>query len=137
MRQAKNKQVKRKIRVRKRLAARASRPRLSVFRSNQKVYVQIIDDAKSTTLISASEAEIKPPSQKITKKPATSDKKNSPTSTDNLSSKTARARLVGELIAQKASKAKIKQVVFDRGPYKYHGRVKAVAEGARSKGLVF
>lgn len=90
--------------------------RLSVFRSHRYIYAQIIDDQKGVTLASASEADLKP-SKKATK--------------------TEQARLVGEALAQKALKAKIKKVWFDRGRFRYHGRVKALAEGARKGGLKF
>lgn len=93
------------------------RPRLSVFRSNKTIYAQIIDDKARKTLVSASEKEIK---LKIKGK-----------------TKVEKARLVGEILAQKATKKKIKKVVFDRGSYRYHGRIKALAEGAKKGGLEF
>lgn len=108
---------KRKVRTRAKIKRRASRPRLSVFRSNRYIYGQIIDDEKGETLVAASDREIKKPNLKGTK--------------------TEIARLVGEKLAKKALKKGIKKVVFDRGPYKYHGRVKALAGGAREGGLVF
>lgn len=116
MKKASNKninKVRRMTRIRKKLLATTNRPRLSVFRSNMNIYAQIIDDNKAKTLVSASSKEI----------------------TD--SKKMNQATLVGKLIAQKAVKAKIKEVVFDKGAYKYHGRVKALAEGAREGGLQF
>ena len=88
-------------------------PRLSVFRSNQHIYAQLIDDIKGETLISASSHEVKG--------------KN----------KTDIAKAVGKLIAQKAKKASVEKVIFDKGQYKYHGRVKALAESARENGLKF
>lgn len=106
------------IQRRKRTAARikySGRPRLTVFRSNKAIYGQIIDDSLGKTLVSAS----------------SKDK------TIKGKGKIETASLVGELIAQKGLKAKIKKVVFDKGGYKYHGRVKALAEGARKGGLEF
>jgi len=96
-----------------------SRPRLSVFRSLNHIYAQIIDDSTSRTLVSASTVD----SQVRSK-------------TDGIA-KTKKAEVVGTLIAQKALDKGIKQVVFDRGGYRYHGRVKALAEGARKAGLEF
>lgn len=104
----------RKKRVRSQIRGSKERPRLSVFRSNKYIYGQIINDDKGVTLVAASEKEIKP----------------APT-------KTERARLVGELLGKKALKLGIKKVVFDRGSYQYHGRVKALADGARKAGLEF
>jgi large subunit ribosomal protein L18 len=96
----------------------AIRPRLSVYRSNRAIFSQIIDDEKGRTIVAASEQEI----ALKNKKPNT---------------KAERARLVGEILAKKALKKKIKKIVFDRGCYPYHGRVKALAEGARKGGLEF
>lgn len=107
--------VKRSIRVRGKLRQEKILPRLSVFRSNSKIYAQIIDDKKGHTLISAGFADLE-------KKKAT---------------KLEQAELVGVTLAQKAKKSGIEKVVFDRGSYKYHGRIKALAEGARKGGLVF
>lgn len=109
---------KRKLRVRFKVVKRPNRPRLSVFRSNTEIYVQVIDDTKGKTLAAFS-------SEKLSKKEKTEKRK------------TEIASLVGEKIAALAKKAKVKQVVFDRGGYKYHGRVKALAEAARKGGLKF
>lgn len=110
----KNKQKARRLtRIRKKIAHVSSRPRLTIFRSNVNIYAQIIDDNKAKTLVSASSKEVS--SQK----------------------KMEQAIEVGKLIAQKADKAKIKSVVFDKGSYKFHGRVKALADGAREGGLQF
>jgi large subunit ribosomal protein L18 len=105
----------RKQRVRKHLKAISDRPRLHVFRSNQYIYAQVIDDTKGVTIASASSKEL-------------DDKKLS---------KIEKATLVGELIADRSIKNKVKKVKFDRGSYKFHGRVKALAEAARNKGLEF
>jgi len=95
------------------------KPRLSVFRSHQNIYAQIIDDTNSTTLVSCStlDPEIK------------SELKYGRTCSASL--------LVGEKLAERSLKKNITQIVFDRGPYIYHGRVKALAEGARTGGLQF
>ena len=89
-------------------------PRLTVFRSNRYIYAQIIDDQKRGTLLSVSEKETK-----------------------MTGTKTERAKMVGQILAERAQAQKIKRVIFDRGSYKYHGRVKALAEGAREGGLNF
>jgi len=112
----KTQKERRKARVSIKIRGTAKRPRLSVFRSNKRIYVQLIDDRAGKTLLVASEKEIK------------SKKKQT---------KTEKAKLLGEILAKKALKRKIKQVVFDRGSFRYHGRVKALAEGARKGGLAF
>ena len=111
---------KRMARVRKALAARGNlRPRLSVFRSSKNIYAQVIDDAKGVTLAAASSLE----------KDFRSGKK---TGADK-----AAAEAIGKLIAERAAKAGVTEVVFDRGGYLYHGRVKALADAARAGGLNF
>lgn len=97
------------------------RNRISVYRSNQHIYAQIIDDVKGVTLVSASDHEIK----------------GSKKQEDNKTQKIANAQLVGELLAEKAKKKKIGKAFFDRRNYRYHGRVQALAEGARKGGLEF
>ncbi len=122
----KDKQLKRKKRhrrVRSKVVGTSKVPRLCVFRSNKHIYAQIIDDEKGHILVSASDLELK-------------NKKNSEVPKE-LKAKVAVAYMVGQLIAQRAGEKKIKKIVFDRGGYKYHGRVKALAEGARSGGLDF
>jgi len=109
---------KRKLRVRRSLTRR-ERPRLSVFRSSKHIYAQLIDDAQATTLIAASTLE-----------------KDLKTALKTGADKAA-ATAVGKLLAERAVKAGIKQVVFDRGGYRYHGRIKALADGAREGGLSF
>ena len=111
---------RRRARVRRSLKKRTNdHPRLSVFRSHKNIYVQVIDDVNGKTLAAAStlEADLK---------------KKLKTGAD-----TAAAGEVGKLVAERAKKAGIAEVVFDRGPYIYHGRVKALAEGAREGGLKF
>ena len=109
----------RRERVRKKIQGTAERPRLNVFRSLQNIYAQIIDDEKGTTLVSISTL-------------APELKGKLPTSNN-----TAAAAAVGELLAKKAMEAGIKQVVFDRAGYVYHGRIKALADAARAGGLEF
>jgi len=104
---------KRHKRIRGRIQGTAERPRLNVYRSNKHIYAQIINDKTGTVLASANDRDIK----KGTKK--------------------EKARQVGEEVATKAQKEDIKKVVFDRGGYKYHGRVEELAAGARDKGLDF
>ncbi len=106
-------------RVRKRLAGTAKCPRLNVYRSLNQIYAQVIDDSKGHTLASAStlDSELKKKLKGL--------------------KKTEQARLVGELVAERAKEQGVRQVVFDRGGYKYHGRVKALAEAARESGLKF
>lgn len=112
--------MRRAGRVRRSIKAVAGgRPRLSVFRSSKNIYVQIIDDAKGHTLAAASTLE----------KGLKGDLK---TGAD-----TAAAAAVGKLVAERAGKAGVKDVVLDRGPYLYHGRVKALADAAREGGLNF
>lgn len=106
---------RRKLRVRKNLQSfgvYATRPRLSVYRSNAHIWAQIIDDTKAATLVAFSDLGLK-------------------------GTKTQKSELVGTKIAQAANKLKIELVVFDRGSYRYHGRVKALAEAARASGLKF
>ncbi len=111
---------RRKARVRRSIRARAyGKPRLSVFRSSKQIYAQIIDDEKGATLIAASSLE--------------KDQRTDLKTGGNVDA----AKLIGKLIAERAVKAGIKDVVFDRGAYVYHGRVKALAEGAREGGLNF
>jgi large subunit ribosomal protein L18 len=111
---------RRKARVRRAIRARAyGKPRLSVFRSSKQIYAQIIDDEHGATLVAASSLE--KDQRSALKTGATVDA----------------ARVIGKLIAQRAAEKGIKDVVFDRGAYIYHGRVKALADGAREGGLNF
>ena len=107
--------VRRHRRVRKKIMGTATRPRLAVFRSNKHIYVQAIDDHAGRTIVSASTTE--------------SDLRAGATSTVDA------ARQVGKLVAERAKAAGITTVVFDRGGFKYHGRVAAIADGAREAGL--
>lgn len=113
------------------------RLRLAVFRSNKAIYAQIIDDEKRKTLVAASEKEL----VKTNEKPATRGARKKTEGTEitgvQKTSKVEKARLVGKILAEKALKKGIKKVKFDRRSYKYHGRVKALAEAAREGGLEF
>lgn len=108
--------LKRHRRVRKNISGTAERPRLNVFRSLNNIYAQIIDDTKGVTLVAASSL----------------DK-----DFEGYGGNVEAAKAVGKKVAEKAAAAGIKQVVFDRGGYVYHGRVAALAEGAREGGLEF
>jgi large subunit ribosomal protein L18 len=109
--------AKRHRRIRKRVIGTPGRPRLCVFRSLKHIYAQVIDDSRSATLVSASSNEAK--------------------TRGGDGAKSGRAQAVGQLIAQRAREAGIDKVVFDRGGYLYHGRVKALADAAREAGLDF
>ncbi len=106
-----------KYTIRKKISGSAAKPRLSVFRSNTDIYVQLIDDVNGNTLAAASSKEKEIVAQKV--------------------AKTEKSKLVGESIARKAVALGLTTCVFDRGGYLYHGRVKAVADGAREGGLQF
>lgn len=111
---------RRHVRVRAKVSGTAERPRLNVFRSSAHIYAQVIDDNEGHTLVSASDLES-----------ALRDRAG------DGSTKVDRAKLVGQLVAERAKQAGITTVVFDRGGFLYHGRVRAVAEGAREAGLEF
>src|SRR5262245_17617917 len=106
-------------RIRKKLSGDGARPRLSVFRSNKHIYAQIVDDAKGSTLVAASSVE--------------TETKGGLKGGGNV----AAAKAVGKVVAQRAIDKGIKAVLFDRGGYIYHGRVKALADAAREGGLQF
>jgi large subunit ribosomal protein L18 len=107
--------ARRKRRIRGRLTGTPERPRISVFRSNKAIYAQLVDDGSARTIAAARSAEVDGAGLK----------------------KSEVAKKVGELLAQRAKDKGIERVVFDRSGYLYHGRVKALAEGAREGGLVF
>lgn len=106
---------KRQERIRAKISGTAQAPRLSVHRTNAHIYAQLIDDVKAVTLVGVSEKELG----------------------KALGTKTEKAKALGMLLAKKAGEKKIKKVIFDKGAFRYHGRVKAVAEGAREGGLQF
>lgn len=120
LRNQKERKRRKVLRVRKNLLGSSERPRLTVFRSLNQVYTQIVDDLNGVTIASASSlsTEIKDELEKA---------KN----------KTEKSKLVGKLLAEKAKEKNVTKVVFDRGRYHYHGRIKAVADGAREGGLEF
>ena len=106
-----------RFRIRKTVSGTAQRPRLAVYRSNKEIYAQLIDDVNGTTITAASSRDKEIDASKLNKVEA--------------------AKLVGKAIAEKAAKAGVETVSFDRGGYLYHGRVKSLAEGAREGGLKF
>ena len=117
MKSKKEIRIKKRYSIRKKISGTADRPRLAVFRSNKEIYAQLIDDNSSTTITSASSMD---KSLKLDAK-----------------TKVDQAKAVGKLIATNAKEKGIKTVVFDRGGFLYHGRVKALAESARESGLKF
>ena len=133
----KEKRDRRHRRVRAKIFGTARRPRLCVFRSNKHIYAQLINDEERCVLLAASDLEInaKGKGKKTKPQPKSGNSKKEPENI--LTKKLLIAYEVGKLIAKKAKKAKIEKIVFDRGGYRYHGRVKALAEGARSEGLDF
>jgi large subunit ribosomal protein L18 len=112
------KEIRRRIheRIRRKLSGTPERPRLAVFRSVAHIYAQVIDDSKGATLVSASSVD-----------------KGARTNGGNV----AAAKAIGKLVAERAKEKGIKSVVFDRGGYQYHGRIKALADAAREAGLEF
>lgn len=111
--------IRRHNRLRKRVSGNSERPRLNIFRSNVHIYAQVIDDESGRTLAAASTNE----------KAWNED--------DAAKTKTAQAGIVGRLVAERALQVGVSKVVFDRGGFKYHGRVKALADAAREAGLSF
>jgi large subunit ribosomal protein L18 len=107
-----------KMRIRKKINGTAETPRLAVYRSNKQIYVQVVDDLNKITLLSASSRE-----KEVNEKSGMK--------------KTDQAKLVGKLLATKCKEKGIEKVVFDRSGYKYHGRVKSLADAAREGGLKF
>ena len=118
IRKIEKKEIRNRIhmRIRRKLRGTSERPRLAVFRSVAHIYAQVIDDAARTTLVSASSVD-----------------KGGKTKGGNV----AAAKAIGKLVAERAKEKGIKSVVFDRGGYQYHGRVKALADAARAAGLEF
>lgn len=150
--QKREKKIRRRQRARAKILGSANRPRLSVFRSNQYVWTQLIDDESGKTLVAVSGLGVKgkksvpgPSARMAVSKPSGRDGGSTSLATKGLAIKKkevlitpmALAQKVGELLAEKAREKKINSAVFDRGPYKYHGLIKAVAEGARKGGLKF
>lgn len=108
------KRLRKIAKIREKVFGTSSRPRIAVFRSNKRIYVQAIDDTRSVTIASASDAKLTDKTAKITK-----------------------AEKVGQMLAEKLVKLGIKTAVFDRRGYKFHGRTKALTEGVREKGVKF
>jgi large subunit ribosomal protein L18 len=123
--------ARRHHRVRKKVAGTAERPRLAVFRSNRHIYAQLIDDRSARTLASASDLSVAPAADGG----SGGDGNGSGAAAETEGGKTAVAREVGKALAATAKAAGIERAVFDRGGRLYHGRVKALAEGAREGGL--
>jgi large subunit ribosomal protein L18 len=115
-----NSRLRSKLKIKSKITGTADKPRLTVFRSLNNIYVQLVDDVQGVTLVAASSKN----------KELAEDIKNS-------KGKISKSKLVGKLLARKALEKSINQVVFDRNGYRYHGRVQAVAEGAREAGLKF
>ncbi len=111
--------VKRHRRLRNKVVGTAIRPRLSVFRSSQHIYAQLIDDQTGCTLVAAATNEKDLRTQVGSEKPL------------------AQARVIGEVLAERAQQRGVTQAVFDRGGFRFHGRIKALAEGSRAQGLKF
>ncbi len=111
---------RRHVRVRAKVSGTGQRPRLNIFRSSAHIYAQVIDDTVGRTLVAASDLE-----SSVRERAGDG------------ATKTARAKVVGEVVAERAKEAGIGTVVFDRGGFLYHGRVRAVADGARGAGLEF
>ena len=115
-----NKRERRHLRIRKKVSGEAGRPRLAVYRSLNHIYAQVVNDVDGKTIVSASSA-----------------MKDAESRMKGAKGKVGRSAVVGELIAERAKEAGISTVSFDRGGYLYHGRVRALAEGARKGGLEF
>ena len=111
---------RRHVRVRAKVSGTPQRPRLNVFRSSAHIYAQVIDDTRGHTMVAASDLEA-----------AVKDRAG------DGATKSARAKVVGQVVAERAKEAGVDAVVFDRGGFLYHGRVRAVADGAREGGLIF
>ncbi|MEK7060974.1 MAG: 50S ribosomal protein L18 [Patescibacteria group bacterium] len=107
--------IKRQKRIRSKMHGTKSMPRLSVYRSNKYIYAQAIDDEKNETIASISEKDLK----------------------DKAGTKTQRAKNLGILLGERLKKSKTEKIVFDKGSFRYHGRVKAFAEGLREGGIIF
>lgn len=111
----KQSRIKRQKRIRSKINGTKNMPRLSVYRSNKYIYAQAIDDEKNETIASISEKDLK----------------------DKVGTKTERAKSLGILLSEKLKKSKTEKIIFDKGGFRYHGRVKALAEGLREGGIKF
>lgn len=128
--------VRRHVRVRKKVSGTSLRPRLAVFRSANQIYAQVIDDVQRRTLVTASSRDTDLADVVKSSLPLPEELPEAIKGIEH-NRRVEQARLVGQLIARRAKAAGIEQVVFDRGGYIYHGRVAALAEGAREGGLDF
>jgi len=129
IRKTEKKQTRARIhkRIRRKLAGSSERPRLAIFRSVAHIYAQVIDDTRGTTLVAASSVD----------KADKADKADKGAKGKKAGGNIAAAKAIGKLVAERAKEKGIKSVVFDRGGYQYHGRVKALADAAREAGLEF
>jgi len=125
------KRYRRHKKIRAKVFGTTMNPRLSVFRSGKYIYAQLINDEKAKTIAAVNDLKLKEDKSSFRPLAATREFKK------NRGTKIEKAKEIGKLIAKKAKDLKIEKVVFDRGGYKYHGRIKAVAEGAREGGLKF
>ncbi len=123
--QKREQRKKRHDRIRMKISGTPDTPRLNIYKSLKHIYAQVIDDTSGKTIISASSLQ----DAEVLDKVQLKDK--------DIKGKTLAAKKTGKIIAEKAAEKKIKKIVFDKGPYKYHGRVKALAEGAKEGGLEF
>ena len=132
IRKTEKKEIRSRIhqRIRRKLRGTAERPRLAVFRSVAHIYAQVIDDTQGRTLVAASSVD-------KGDKPAKAKGSKTAKSSRAVGGNVAAAKTIGKLVAERAKEKGIKQVVFDRGGYQYHGRVKALADAARAAGLEF
>jgi large subunit ribosomal protein L18 len=145
-----NARQRRHLRVRAKISGTPERPRLNVFRSSAHIYAQLIDDSQGVTLTAASSLDAALAERVSTNKTAAAqaevadessskatDTRDAGNGDGNGSNKVDKARAVGQMVGERALALGITSVVFDRGGFRYHGRVKAVAEGAREAGLIF
>jgi large subunit ribosomal protein L18 len=137
MQDKRDKRYRRHKRVRSRIIGTNKIPRFCVFRSNKHIHGQLIDDEKGKTILVVSDKEIKKPAATRQKLEHLGGKQAGPPKSGGFGGKLSIAHQVGKLLAERATKMGVTKVVFDRGGYKYHGRVKALAEGAREGGLKF
>jgi large subunit ribosomal protein L18 len=122
--------TRRHVRVREKIRGSAARPRLAVFRSLTHIYAQLVDDDAGTTLVAASSLDVRtPPASPAASEPQSKAAK------DAKGKRTELAKTVGTLLGDRAKQKGVTEVVFDRGGYRYHGRVKALAEGVRAAGV--
>jgi large subunit ribosomal protein L18 len=128
--------VRRHARVREKVRGSAARPRLAVFRSLTHIYAQLVDDVAGKTLVSASSLDVRTrPAQGKGPLPASDSERAAASEPQSKAKRTEKAKAVGALLGDRAKAKGVTEVVFDRGGYRYHGRVKALAEGVRAAGV--